>query len=186
MDFKAIRSHIAEMNKSVASMKKETFFEGNDLAKEYARTFDASYKAAQAVLKAPKGEFVDISKESKLETLYEDLKGWYTGLAVIQNSSAEQVNVLKKVPKIKEEKPKTRQRKKKVTKIKDPNQSELPIRGGARAGAGRKSIGVKKHMALTMPQQMWDEIDNLIQKDGLSSYSEFFRQLVHGIVDKKK
>ncbi|OBZ12907.1 hypothetical protein A8L34_29660 [Bacillus sp. FJAT-27264] len=51
-------------------------------------------------------------------------------------------------------------------------------RGGKRQGAGRKSIGVKKHMALTMPQDMWNEIDDLIQKDKIGSYSEFFRTLV--------
>ncbi|MDF1586083.1 hypothetical protein [Marinimicrococcus flavescens] len=185
MDYKAVRKHIAEMKKEVVLLKKDTFFKTNDVAKEYVRTFDMTYKAAQTVLKAPKGDFVTLSKETKLETLYEELKGWYTGLAVLASSQKESDNLkkdtlvnsstVKKDTEIKNSNTSGKGRKsKKVTKIK---------RGGKREGAGRKSIGVKKHMALTMPQDMWNEIDNLIQRDKIGSYSEFFRILV---ADMKK
>ncbi|WP_083205290.1 hypothetical protein [Bacillus sp. FJAT-27264] len=169
MDYKTVRKHIADMKNEVILLKKDTFFKTNDVAKEYVRTFDTTYKAAQTVLKAPKGDFVTLSKETKLEALYEELKGWYTGLVVLASNREESENLNKDTPIKKTNTSGKNPKSKKVTKIK---------RGGKRQGAGRKSIGVKKHMALTMPQDMWNEIDDLIQKDKIGSYSEFFRTLV--------
>ncbi|SYX84591.1 hypothetical protein [Paenibacillus alvei] len=50
-------------------------------------------------------------------------------------------------------------------------------RGGARKGAGRKSIGVKKPVTISMPQSEWDEIDSLIQSGEFQSYADYFRTL---------
>lgn len=64
----------------------------------------------------------------------------------------------------------------------NPNQEvEQPKRGGKRAGAGRKSKGVKKVVSIVLPQEVWDDIDNQIQNDAdIGSYSQYFRVLVTG------
>lgn len=74
---------------------------------------------------------------------------------------------------------KIKNKSKKVTKIKEEKQVEMSLRGGRRSGAGRKSIGIKKPVAINLPQEIWDEIDNLIQKGEHSGYAPFFRSLVH-------
>lgn len=53
----------------------------------------------------------------------------------------------------------------------------LPKRGGKRAGAGRKSLGVKKPVSITLPDEVWNEIDNLIQNGDYKSYADYFRSL---------
>lgn len=71
------------------------------------------------------------------------------------------------------ESPKNESMKKKA-EIKE-GQVTLSLRGGAREGAGRKSMGVKKAVSITLPQQIWNEIDNLIRTGQVKSYSEYFR-----------
>lgn len=51
-------------------------------------------------------------------------------------------------------------------------------KGGARSGAGRKSIGTRKHLQITMPDELWAYVDQQIAKGTFSGYSEMFRQLV--------
>ena len=51
-------------------------------------------------------------------------------------------------------------------------------RGGSRKGAGRKSLGVKRPVSITLPPEMWDEIDNLIQNEKFSSYADFVRSSI--------
>jgi len=55
-------------------------------------------------------------------------------------------------------------------------QLAISIRGGARKGAGRKSLGVKKPVSIVLEQHEWDEIDSLIQSGDYKSYSDYFRQ----------
>lgn len=59
--------------------------------------------------------------------------------------------------------------------------NKVENRGGKREGAGRKSIGVKKPVSITLPQEDWDEIDNLIKAGEFKSYAEYFRSLREGI-----
>ncbi|MCV4233328.1 hypothetical protein OHJ21_19275 [Virgibacillus sp. LDC1] len=68
---------------------------------------------------------------------------------------------------------------KKETEIKT-KEPEKPKRGGARTGAGRKSIGVKKPVSITLPQEDWNEIDNLIKAGEFKSYADYFRSLREG------
>lgn len=93
-------------------------------------------------------------------------------------------NVLKKESEIKvSNKPKSKP-KKKETKIKDPNQTELSIRGGARDGAGRPSLGKKKPVSITLEESEWAQIDELIKKAEFKSYADYFRFLsrVNGVL----
>jgi len=64
----------------------------------------------------------------------------------------------------------------KKTEFKE-GQLSLSIRGGARKGAGRKAIGIKKPVSINLPESAWNEIDNLIQNGKFSSYAEYFRWL---------
>ncbi|MCY9542671.1 hypothetical protein M5X00_06275 [Paenibacillus alvei] len=56
-------------------------------------------------------------------------------------------------------------------------------RGGARTGAGRKLMGTKKSVTISMPQSEWDEIDSLIQSGEYQSYADYFRT-VHTLTKK--
>jgi len=49
--------------------------------------------------------------------------------------------------------------------------------GGARAGAGRKPIGVTRKISLTLPEACWDEIDRCCGK-GDYSISEVLRSII--------
>ncbi|NOU81546.1 hypothetical protein GC101_22035 [Paenibacillus sp. LMG 31459] len=75
--------------------------------------------------------------------------------------------------------PKRPKAKKKTGKIKDPNQTELPIRGGVRPGAGRKSKGVKKPITMAIPAEQWAYIDNLIQTKVYEGYADLFRNALY-------
>lgn len=50
-------------------------------------------------------------------------------------------------------------------------------RGGKREGAGRKSIGIKKPVMITLPQEDWDTIDSLISSGQYKGYADYFRTL---------
>lgn len=50
-------------------------------------------------------------------------------------------------------------------------------KGGLRAGAGRKPIGVTRKISLTLPQPYWDEIDRCCSK-GDYSISEVLREII--------
>lgn len=50
-------------------------------------------------------------------------------------------------------------------------------KGGPRAGAGRKPIGVTRKISLTLPQPYWDEIDRCCSK-GDYSISEVLREII--------
>ncbi|MEE4580557.1 hypothetical protein [Paenibacillus polymyxa] len=55
--------------------------------------------------------------------------------------------------------------------------AKVEKRGGARKGAGRKSLGIKKSVTITLPQERWDEIDSLIKNGKFKSYPDYFRHL---------
>lgn len=52
--------------------------------------------------------------------------------------------------------------------------------GGARAGAGRKPIGVTRKISLTLPEECWDEIDRCCGK-GDYSVSEVLRHIIEAL-----
>ena len=81
----------------------------------------------------------------------------------------------KKTTEIKPEENSKMRNKKKTTEIKG-EQLAISIRGGARPGAGRKSIGVKKAVSIALPEEAWQEIDSLIQSGEYASYADFFRR----------
>lgn len=50
-------------------------------------------------------------------------------------------------------------------------------RGGVRPGAGRKRIGEKRQISITLPDQEWEMIDRMVEVGQYGSYSEYFRTL---------
>lgn len=50
-------------------------------------------------------------------------------------------------------------------------------RGGARTGAGRPKIGKYRSVGMTLPDQAWGFIDELIDTGQYNSYIEYFRHL---------
>ncbi|MCM3786170.1 ribbon-helix-helix domain-containing protein [Neobacillus mesonae] len=55
--------------------------------------------------------------------------------------------------------------------------------GGARAGAGRKPIGITRKISLTLPEECWDEIDRCCGK-GDYSVSEVLRSIIEDNLHK--
>ncbi|EGL18554.1 hypothetical protein [Paenibacillus sp. HGH0039] len=66
----------------------------------------------------------------------------------------------------------------------EPVSAATPRRGGKRNGAGRKSLGVKKPITITLPEADWIEIDNLIQLGVYSGYADYFRSLHNATTTK--
>lgn len=56
--------------------------------------------------------------------------------------------------------------------------------GGPRAGAGRKGIGETKKISLTLPKDIWDEIERQCD-DGGRSKSEVIRGMIEGYLAEK-
>ncbi|REK77158.1 CopG family transcriptional regulator [Paenibacillus paeoniae] len=50
-------------------------------------------------------------------------------------------------------------------------------RGGLREGAGRKAIGVTKKVSVTLPQELWDRLENDREENRLSR-SEMMRLII--------
>lgn len=50
-------------------------------------------------------------------------------------------------------------------------------KGGAREGAGRKGIGLTKKISLTLPEQVWDDLEAACQSKQISR-SELIRQII--------
>lgn len=50
-------------------------------------------------------------------------------------------------------------------------------RGGKRAGSGRPSLGVKKPVMITLPQEDWNMIDARIAAGEYKGYADYFRSL---------
>lgn len=50
-------------------------------------------------------------------------------------------------------------------------------RGGKRAGSGRPSLGVKKPVMITLPQEEWNMIDARIAAGEYKGYADYFRSL---------
>jgi len=72
---------------------------------------------------------------------------------------------------------------KKETEIKG-EQQQVSTRGGTRQGAGRKSKGIKKTVAINLPSEHWTDIDNLIQNGKYASYADFFRSATLSLLSK--
>lgn len=49
--------------------------------------------------------------------------------------------------------------------------------GGVREGAGRKRIGVKRPVSITLPEEDWEQIERLIKSGHCKSYADYFRSL---------
>ncbi|OAZ49751.1 hypothetical protein [Paenibacillus polymyxa] len=62
-------------------------------------------------------------------------------------------------------------------KKREADAAKVEKRGGARKGAGRKSLGTKKSVTITLPQERWDAIDDLIKNGKFKSYPDYFRYL---------
>ncbi len=56
-------------------------------------------------------------------------------------------------------------------------ETETKKMGGVREGAGRKRIGVKRPVSITLPKEDWEQIDRLIESGHCKSYAEYFRTL---------
>lgn len=67
-----------------------------------------------------------------------------------------------------------------MTKKESFVRSEDPVEyvvqhGGKREGAGRKGLGVTKKCSITLPKEVWEQID---QSRGEESLSSFLRRIV--------
>jgi hypothetical protein len=51
--------------------------------------------------------------------------------------------------------------------------------GGAREGAGRPSLGEKRTVSITMPEEQWYTIRHLINSGAVKNQSEAFRMIVY-------
>ncbi|MNN54012.1 hypothetical protein D3C81_1688020 [compost metagenome] len=162
------------MRKDVIAWKKQLKQENgsvhrNDTLQENFKSFEGTFKAARSILERPENEFPMVSKRKRLDTCYIELHGWYTGIQFLMRPKPE----MKKETEIKDLLPASLDIKlKKETKINSEH------RGGRREGAGRKSLGVKKPVSITLPEDTWNEIDNLIQSEKFKSYADYFRSLV--------
>jgi hypothetical protein len=57
-------------------------------------------------------------------------------------------------------------------------QIAVTFRGGKREGAGRKKMGLSKKVTITLPEEEWEEISEMIKNGHAGSLSEYFR-LIH-------
>lgn len=62
---------------------------------------------------------------------------------------------------------------KKVNEIQE--EPAVTGRGGKRKDAGRKPIGVQRMVKITLPEESWTEIESMIEKGELKSFSDYFR-----------
>jgi hypothetical protein len=60
---------------------------------------------------------------------------------------------------------------------KDGQLGFLFTRGGLREGAGRKSTGITKKVSLTLPEDIWQEIEQACEDQNLSR-SQVFRNII--------
>lgn len=186
MTYKQVEKSMAVMRRDVQAWKKD-FKPDVDthmgaMYYKQIKTFEMTFKAARSILERPENEFPMVSKRQKLDTCYTELKGWYEGIQVVMCDDSG----MKKETEIKDLLPPASHdtELKKETEIKhsDTLKKEIEIkseqRGGRREGAGRKSLGVKKPVSITLPEDVWIEIDNLIQNEKFKSYADYFRSLV--------
>lgn len=87
----------------------------------------------------------------------------------------------KNVTEIKEGKTAKKRNSKKVTKI-EGEQMALSLRGGRREGSGRKPIGERRTLAITLPPEKWAELEADIEKGNYKNMVHLFRSLV-GVFD---
>lgn len=197
LTFKEIEKDIALMRSLVNRRVKE--YPKNKELIELKRLFDQTFKAARSVINAPYSDFGNTPdrKRAKLMELYSELIGWAEGSfeiwsrlemeqidemrkmkkeTEIKTEKSPSVPEMKKVTVIKKDELPKKQEMKKETEIKE-GQMKMDLRGGARPGAGRKLIGKRKPVKITLAPESWEEIDNLIQSGHFPSYAEYFRWL---------
>lgn len=178
-----------QMEKRMALMRKEVMLCKKDsnipLLHEYVKDFEKTFKKARGNLLRPENEFPLVSKRKIMEMAMNELFGFHAGvlfLAMKKENETELLELedmggLKNESLIKEAESDKIVSKKKEIEIKG-EQMQISIRGGRRAGAGRKSIGVKKPVSITLPVSVWDEIDSVIQSGKYKSYADYFRSLI--------
>ena len=49
--------------------------------------------------------------------------------------------------------------------------------GGSRPGAGRPSVGMRKVVSVSMPEEEWQKIDRLIESKNYTGYADYFRSI---------
>ncbi|WP_348623376.1 hypothetical protein ABFT51_20810 [Paenibacillus peoriae] len=54
-------------------------------------------------------------------------------------------------------------------------QMALELRGGRRSRAGRKSLGVKRTVTISMPELEWADIDDMVKRKEFKSQADYFR-----------
>ncbi|MDF1587099.1 hypothetical protein [Marinimicrococcus flavescens] len=116
------------------------------------------------------------SKNKDLEWNH-DLKGFATRFEELESeylSLYDWNRRLKETPETKSEKIEEKDFLKKEPQIKE-GQVSLSLRGGARPGAGRKSLGVKRKVSIVLPAEDWEYIDSLVADKKFASVAEYFR-----------
>lgn len=152
------------------------------------KEFDRTYTILRQLLRENVSYFSspDVKRKKVMERFIE-LDGWEQGtyeLSIselnketeIKTEEPPSIPETKKVSEIKKNEPLKKQEMKKETEIKE-GQMKMDLRGGARPGAGRKSIGKRKAVKIALSLEAWEEIDNLIQSGHFPSYAEYFRWL---------
>lgn len=178
--YKEIEKQMAALRKEVLAWKIQT---DSKLVQDYARDFENTFKAARSVLLSPENGaiFSAVPKRRRMEMFIGELEGYHAGISLLVMKQETEIKDspegLKKDSEIKQEDEPENSTKKKETEIKG-EQMQISIRGGRRAGAGRKSLGVKKPVSITLPEHIWNEIDNQIQERIHRSYADYFRSLI--------
>lgn len=204
LTFKEIEKAMANMRKVVNGRikyypKNEQLKEAKSL---FDQTFKS---ARSWLLEPTHHTYTLEEKRRKVMDLYNELQGFYDGfkdafkhledmrinreanqlmLESIRRISKKEVEIkegevqknpdLKEEVEIKVEEAHATSEMKKETQIKE-GQIKMDLRGGARPGAGRKSLGVKKPISITLEEKEWKAIDDLIKEGEFKSYAEYFR-----------
>ncbi|WP_375102224.1 hypothetical protein ACDZ28_00035 (plasmid) [Paenibacillus sp. RS8] len=104
----------------------------------------------------------------------EGFEEWFNGLEDEYVRLSQWNSLLKKASEIKKKENREKEELKKTPQNKE-GQVTLSLRGGARPGAGRKSLGVKRKISIVLPQEDWDYIDSLVAEKKCASVAEYFR-----------
>lgn len=140
--------------------------------------FDETYKIVRKIMSTPISKFPNPDdKRFEIYRLFTELNQIEENLkkeTEIKNDSLPTVPEMKKETEIKTSRNKKASSKKKAIEIKE-EQMKMDLRGGVRHGAGRPSLGKKKPVSITLSENEWTQIDDLIKEGQFKSYADYFR-----------
>lgn len=114
------------------------------------------------------------AKFFRLQSLKDELEGFYFNFFELIEAERKVRSLLNEEIENKQEEVASEVIMNKATEIKE-GQVTLSIRGGKRPGAGRKAIGIKKAVSISLPSETWSDIEALISSGQYDSNADFFR-----------